>query len=66
MPKLFKFMSGLDEKYGIAEDEQDAYERRAEVDPTFDYTGCKIEEVVVPGYNIIVEPEGKTTRRTRQ
>ena len=64
--KLFKYTSGLDEKYGVAENEQDAYDRRAEVDPTFDFIGCNVDEVVVPGYSIIVEPEGKTTRRTRQ
>lgn len=58
MLKLYKYTCGLDEKFGPAMDDQDAYDRRAEVDPTFDFVGVRIEEVVVPGFEIVIYPEG--------
>lgn len=52
--KLYKYTSGLDEKFGVAADEQDAYERREEVDATFHFLPARIEEVIIPGYVITI------------
>lgn len=59
--KLYKYTCGLDEKFSPAEDDQDAYNRRTEVDPTFHFVGVRIDEVVLPGFMITITPEeGKT------
>lgn len=50
--KLYRYIMGVNEKYGVAADEQDAYDRRAEVDHTFSFLPVRIEEVIVPGYVI--------------
>ena len=54
--KLFRYTCGHDDYYGPADDKKDAYDRRTEVDPAFHYLPVTIEEVVVPGYVISVEP----------
>lgn len=36
----------------VAKDKEDAYERRTEVDHTFDFLPVEIEEVTVEGYDI--------------
>jgi len=54
--KLFKLTVGLIEKYGVAESEQDMYERRTEVDYSFDYLPVIVEEIVVDGYDIVANP----------
>lgn len=53
---LYRYTCGLDDKYGAAADEQDAYNRRAEVDPTFDFLPVTIEQVIIKGYDIILQP----------
>lgn len=66
--KLYRYISGMDEKYGPAEDEQDAYERRLDVDPTFHFLPVRIEEVTVDGFEITVTPletEGDAPKRGR-
>ena len=55
--KLFKYICGADERYGIAADEQDAYAKRAKIDPTFHFLNVRIEEVSVPGYKITITPD---------
>jgi hypothetical protein len=52
--KLYKYICGIDEKYGAATDEKDAYERRLEVDPTFHFLPVRIEEVTIDGYEVVV------------
>lgn len=54
--KLYKYTCGDHEAYGVAENDQDAYDRRAEVHPTFHYIPVKMEEVKVEGYEISVTP----------
>lgn len=54
--KLYQYTCGDFERYGVAADEDDAYEHRAKVDPTFHYLPVVIEEVRVEGYEIIVKP----------
>ncbi|KQO18680.1 hypothetical protein [Paenibacillus sp. Leaf72] len=53
---LFKYTCGFDERYGAAADARDAYERRAEVDPTYGFVEVKIEEVIVPHHTITINP----------
>ena len=59
--KLFKLSIGLEERYGVAVDEKDMYERRAEVDHTYYYLPVLIEEVAIPGYiiNVVEDTEGQ-------
>lgn len=54
--KLYKYTCGDYEKYGVAADDNDAYERRATVDPNFHYLPVTIEELRIEGYEIIVKP----------
>lgn len=61
--KLYKYISGHDEKYGAAKDEKDAYERRTEVDPTFHFMDVRIEEVEVPGYDITVTEQNPSKKK---
>jgi len=58
--KLFKYICGIDEKFGPANDEKDAYDRRLEIDPTFHFLPVRIEEVTLDGYEVIVrKPRSK-------
>jgi hypothetical protein len=52
--RLYRYTIGVHEKYGVAHDENDAHERRAEVDPTFHFLPVDIEEVKVDGYDVII------------
>lgn len=52
--KLFKFTQGAFDYYGAFKDIEDAYDRRAEVDPTFHYAHCEIAELTLDGYEIAV------------
>lgn len=54
--KLFKYQMGSDEKLGAAKDEQDAYDRRAEVDHTFNFLPVQITEVKIDGYEVTLKP----------
>ena len=54
--KLYRYVSGIDEKYAPAENEDDAYEKREQVDPTFHFLAVRIEEVTVPGYTLTLTP----------
>lgn len=57
--KLFKLRMGHDEKLSVAESLEDMYERRGEVDATYEYLPVDIEEVTVPGYVITATPSGE-------
>lgn len=57
--KLFKYQMGTDEKLGVAKDEKDAYDRREEVDHTFNFLPVKITEVTLEGYEITLTPQKK-------
>lgn len=54
MLKLFKFSQGQLDYYGAFKDEKEAYDRRADVDPTFHYTHVEINELTIPGHTIMV------------
>lgn len=57
--KLFKFTLGIYEQYGVFNDEKEAYEKRATIDPAYYYTPVEIAEVTVPGYEITLKPIGE-------
>jgi hypothetical protein len=68
--KLFRLMMGSIEKFGVAKDAEEMFEKRAEIEPAFEYTPVQIEEVQLDGYEISVKakrdepPEkSKTTRK---
>lgn len=51
--KLFNIgLPGQTQTLFVAKDKKDAYERRTEVDHTFDFLPVEIEEVTVEGYDI--------------
>lgn len=53
--KLYRYICGDFEKYGVGDGAEDAYERRSEVDPTFHYLPVTIDEVRIDGYEITVK-----------
>jgi hypothetical protein len=63
--KLYTLRINLVEMYGVAESEEDMYNKRAKVDPSFDFLPITIEEVQIPGYEIEVKTveEEKPKRR---
>jgi len=69
--RLYQYKLGVETQLGAAQDDQDAYEKRAEVNPVFAFTPVEISEVIVEGYEITLKPEqteldlGKTTRRKK-
>lgn len=63
--KLFKYSLGSIERLGAAEDAEDAYDRRAEVDPTFSYLPMAIEEIKVEGFTVTVTPESEEVVRNK-
>lgn len=56
--RLYKYTCGVDDRIGVAMDADDAYARRAEVDPTFAYVDVQITELTIPGYEITIAPIG--------
>lgn len=54
--KLFNYEFGGDEKYGVFENTETAYEKRSEIDPMYEWTPVVITEVTVDGYEIHLTP----------
>lgn len=54
--KLYKYTFGDWERYGAANDDTDAFERRMDIDPQFHYVPVEIEQVTLQGYEITVTP----------
>lgn len=52
---IFEYNLGGDVKHAVAKDLDDAYNRRAEVDPVYEYTPVKITEFELDGYTITVK-----------
>lgn len=50
--KIFKFKSGDFEQYGVYRDLQEAYDRRTEIEQSYDFLPVTIEEFTIPYYNI--------------
>ena len=46
MARVFHLTLGSIEKFAVADDYEEMYEKRAEVDPTFAYTPVEIKRVV--------------------
>lgn len=54
--KLFRFTLGTIEHLAVFADIAEAQEKRATVEPVFDYTPVVIEEVTIAGYDVVVTP----------
>lgn len=52
MAKVFRLTLGSIDKFAVAEDREEMYEKRAEIDPTFAYTPVEIQPLHVYGYEI--------------
>lgn len=50
--KLFKFRQGHNETLYPFKNAEEAYEKRAEVDPTYHFAHVDIEELVIPGFEV--------------
>lgn len=48
-------LPGAEEKLLVAKNEQEAHDRRAEVDPAYEYLPVQVKELVLPGYDITVK-----------
>ncbi|MUT66019.1 hypothetical protein [Paenibacillus sp. NEAU-GSW1] len=63
--RLYRYTIGHTELYSAADNDEEAYERRTEVDPTFGWTPVVIEEVKLEGYEITVTPLNGEPSRNR-
>ncbi|EXY08976.1 MULTISPECIES: hypothetical protein [Bacillus cereus group] len=54
MAKVFRLTLGSIDKFAVADDYEEMYEKRAEIDLTFAYTPVEIKELQIPGYEIEV------------
>lgn len=52
--KLFRFTLGTIDKLAVFADSAEAEEKRADVEPVFWHTPVVIEEVILEGYEIVV------------
>ncbi|WP_410993226.1 hypothetical protein [Bacillus cereus] len=52
MAKIFRLTLGSIEKFAVADDYEEMYEKRAEIDPAFAYTPVEIKELQISGYEI--------------
>lgn len=53
--KIFELSLGTNKHLMIAKNSEDAYERRAEVDHSYDYLPVEVKELEIEGYDIHVE-----------
>lgn len=56
--KLFRFTLGTIDKLAVFADSAEAEEKRADVEPVFWHTPVVIEEVILEGYEIVVNKVG--------
>lgn len=57
MKKIFILsLPGAEEKMIVAEHAEEAFERRAEVDPAYDFLPVQVTELEIEGYTIHVTP----------
>ncbi|OUB10959.1 hypothetical protein BK708_17870 [Bacillus thuringiensis serovar yunnanensis] len=52
MAKVFRLTLASIDRFAVAENHNEMYERRAEIEPTFAYTPVEIQEFQIPGYVI--------------
>lgn len=62
MAKVFRLTLGSIDRFAVAEDHEEMYEKRAEVDPTFAYTPVEIKKLCVDGYEITAEKKMTKSR----
>ncbi|MED3327514.1 hypothetical protein P4409_10330 [Bacillus thuringiensis] len=52
MAKVFRLTLGSIDRFAVADNYEEMYEKRAEVDPAFAYTPVEIQELHIPSYVI--------------
>ncbi|MGQ3740855.1 hypothetical protein, partial [Bacillus sp. Fil] len=52
MARVFHLRLGSMEIFAVADDYEEMYEKRAEIDPTFAYTPVEIKELQISGYEV--------------
>jgi outer membrane biosynthesis protein TonB len=58
MKKVFIIsMGGLADKFMVAADQEEAFERRTEVDQSYEYLPVTIKELEIEGYDIHAKPK---------
>lgn len=64
--KLYRYQLGNIDAIGVADDDEDAYQKRANIDPSFAFTPVNITEVKVEGYTVNVTADApEKPKRTR-
>lgn len=53
--KIYEYSLGAERHLAVAQNDDDAYERRAEVNEVFAFTPVQISEVQLPGYDITLK-----------
>jgi hypothetical protein len=66
MKKLYRYTLGNIDRFGVANDTDEAHEKRAEVDHTFEFLPVQIEEVQIDGYTITVTKDDQEAEAPRQ
>ncbi|MGX5634367.1 hypothetical protein [Bacillus thuringiensis] len=64
MAKVFRLTLGSIDRFAVAEDYEEMYEKRAEIDPTFAYTPVEIKELYVEGYEIKAEKKNSRVKKS--
>ncbi|MED2748972.1 hypothetical protein P4278_23675 [Bacillus thuringiensis] len=64
MAKVFRLTLGSIDRFAVAEDYEEMYEKRAEIDPTFAYTPVEIKELYVEGYEIKAEKKNLRVKKS--
>jgi outer membrane biosynthesis protein TonB len=58
MKKVFIIsMGGLADKFMVAADQEEAFERRAEVDQSYEYLPVQVKELEIEGFEIQAKPK---------
>lgn len=55
--KIFEITLGSNKNLIVAKNKEEAFEKRAEVDPSYDYLPVEVNELKIDGYDIVVEKE---------
>jgi hypothetical protein len=65
MKKLYRYTLGNIDRFGVADDADEAHAKRSEVDHTFEFLPVLIEEVQLEGYTINVTKDDQEAEAPR-
>lgn len=67
MKKIFiLFLPGAEDKFIVADNQEEAFERRAEVDHAYEYLPVQVKELEMEGYEIHAIPLDKPPEQPKQ